>query len=119
MKTIGADKAFDVIKSELEDGMYKVILPTCDTDRHVEVIERMTTFVKERLGLVRLHIPYKRIPKTVCYRDCQLCHNTTQFYPKGRRRPPYPIAQGNNSWETILPTGTMHWPICTRNGGRE
>ena len=46
--TIGADKAFDAIKSELEDAPYNVSLTTCDADRHVEVVERMIRFVKKK-----------------------------------------------------------------------
>ena len=61
--TIGADKAFDAVKSELEDAPYNVSLTTCDADRHVEVVERMIRFVKERIRTVCLAMPYKSIPK--------------------------------------------------------
>ena len=61
--TIGADKAFDCIKSELQDVPYQVALTTCDANRHVEVIERMIRFLKERIRVVRLQMPYKRIPR--------------------------------------------------------
>ena len=39
--SIGADKAFDSIKSNLKDEPSKVILTMCDADWHTEVIERM------------------------------------------------------------------------------
>ena len=61
--TIGADKAFDAVKSELEDAPYNVSLTTCDADRHVEVVERTIRFVKERIRTVLLGMPYKSIPK--------------------------------------------------------
>ena len=61
--SIGTDKAFKLIKSELEDKPYRVVLTTCDTDQHVKITERMIRFVKERIGVVRLAIPYKIIPK--------------------------------------------------------
>lgn len=63
VKTIGADKALNAIKLELEDDPYKVILTTWGNDRYVEVFERMIRFAMERIRLVRLDMPYKRIPK--------------------------------------------------------
>ena len=61
--TIGVDKAFNAIKSELEDAPYNVSLTTCDADRHVEVVKRMIRFVKERIRTINLAMPYKTIPK--------------------------------------------------------
>ena len=61
--SIGADKAFDPIESELKDEPYNVALIACDADCHVEFVERMVRFVKERIQVVRLTIPYKTIPK--------------------------------------------------------
>ena len=58
MATIGADKAFYCIKSELQDVPYQVELTTCDADRHVEVIEGMIRFLKERIRVVCLQMPY-------------------------------------------------------------
>ena len=55
--TIGANKAFNAVKSELEVAPYNVSLTTCDADRHVEVVERMIRFVKERIQTVRLAMP--------------------------------------------------------------
>ena len=60
---IGIDKAFESIKSELEYKPYMVILTTCNVDCHVEVIERMIIFVKERICVVRLAMLSKTIPK--------------------------------------------------------
>ena len=39
--TIGTDKAFDSIKSELHDNPYQVTLTICNAYQHVEVKERM------------------------------------------------------------------------------
>ena len=61
--SIGADKAFDAIESELKDEPYKVTLTPCDANRHVEFVERMIRFVKERIHTVRVAMPYKTIPK--------------------------------------------------------
>ena len=61
--TIGADKAFDCIKSELQDGPYQVSLTTCDSNRHVEVIERMIRFLKEQVRVIHLQRPYKKVPR--------------------------------------------------------
>ena len=58
-----SDKDFDAVKSELANEPYNVILTTCDADRHVEVIERMIRFVKERVRAVRLDMPFRKIPK--------------------------------------------------------
>ena len=60
--TIGGDNAFDPIKSELEDEPYNVTLDTCDANRHVEVVERMISFTKERIRAVRVAMPYERLP---------------------------------------------------------
>ena len=61
--TISADGAFDPIKSELKDEPYNVKLSTCDADCHVEFVERMIKFVKERIRVVQVAMPYKTIPK--------------------------------------------------------
>ena len=60
---ISADKVFESIRSELEDKPYQVILTTCDTKNHIEVIERMIKFVKERIYVIQLAMPFKMIPK--------------------------------------------------------
>ena len=60
--TIGGDNAFEPIKSELEDEPYNVTLDTCDANRHVEVVERMIRFTKERIRAVRVAMPYERLP---------------------------------------------------------
>ena len=56
VKTIGTNKAFDVIKSVQKDDPYKVALSTCDVGRHVVVVKRMIRFIKERIRVVRLDI---------------------------------------------------------------
>ena len=61
--SIGADKTFDTIESEIKDEPYNVTLTTCDDNQHVEYVERMIRFVKERIRTVRVVIPYKAIPK--------------------------------------------------------
>ena len=61
--SIGADKAFDSIKSILEDKLYQVALTTCDDNQYVEIIERTIGSVKERIQVVRLAMPYTTIPK--------------------------------------------------------
>ena len=61
--SIGADKAFDAIEAELKNEPYNVTLTTCVADRHVEFVERMIRFVKERIRTVRVTMPYKTIPK--------------------------------------------------------
>ena len=61
--SIGADKAFDAVESEIKDEPYNVTLTTCDADRHVEFVKRMLRFVKERIRTVRLAMPYKVLPK--------------------------------------------------------
>ena len=61
--SIGADKAFDAVEYEIKDEPYNVTLTTCDADRHVEFVERMIRFMKERIRTVRIAIPYKTIPK--------------------------------------------------------
>ena len=60
--SIGGDNAFDAIKSELKDEPYNVTLDTCDANRHVEVVERMIRFTKERIRAVRVAMPYDRLP---------------------------------------------------------
>ena len=60
--TIGANKAFDAVKSELEDAPYNVSLTTCDADLYVEVVEWMIHFMKERIRTVCLAMPYKTFP---------------------------------------------------------
>ena len=60
--SIGVDKAFDAIESEIKDEPYNVTLTTCDADRHVEYVERMIRFVKERIRIVRVTMPYKSSP---------------------------------------------------------
>ena len=47
--SISADKAFDAIESKIKDEPYNVALTTCDTNCHVEYVERMIHFVKERI----------------------------------------------------------------------
>ena len=47
--SIGTDKAFESIKSELEDKLYQIALTTCDANRYVKVIERMIRFEKKRI----------------------------------------------------------------------
>ena len=61
--SIGATKAFDLIESELKDEPYNVTLTTCDADCHVECVERIIQFVKERIKTVRIAMSYKTIPK--------------------------------------------------------
>ena len=61
--SIGANIAFNSIKSVLKDKPYQISLTTCDADWHVEMIERMIRFVKERIQVVRLAMPYTTIPK--------------------------------------------------------
>ena len=39
--SIGTDKAFDAVESEIKDKPYNVTLTTCDADRHGEFVERM------------------------------------------------------------------------------
>ena len=60
--SIGGDNAFDAIKSELKDEPYNVTLDTCDANRHVEVVERMICFTKERIRAVRVAMPYDYLP---------------------------------------------------------
>ena len=60
--SIGGDNAFDAIKSELKNEPYNVTLDTCDANRHVEVVERMIRFTKERIRAVRVAMPYDRLP---------------------------------------------------------
>ena len=45
--SIGADRAFDAVEFGIKDEPYNVTLTTCDVDRHVEYVERMSRFVKE------------------------------------------------------------------------
>lgn len=45
---IGTEKAFESIKSRVKDKPHQVTLTTRDTDRHVEVIERMIRFAREK-----------------------------------------------------------------------
>ena len=47
--SIGIDKAFEAIESEIKDEPYNVTLTTCDADCHVEFVERMIRFVKEQI----------------------------------------------------------------------
>ena len=62
--SIGADKVFDLIKSILKGKLYQIAsLITCNANQHVEVIEIMLRFVKERIRVVRLAMPYTTIPK--------------------------------------------------------
>lgn len=51
---VGANKAFEFFKSELKDKPYQFTLTTCDTDWHVEVIEKMIRYVEERVRIVQL-----------------------------------------------------------------
>ena len=51
--SISADKEFDSIKSILEDKPYQIALTTCNADQHVETIEGMIRFVKERIRVVQ------------------------------------------------------------------
>ena len=60
--SIGTDKAFDTIESEIKDEPYNVTLTTCDADHQVEYVERMIRFVKERIRIVRVTMPYKSSP---------------------------------------------------------
>ena len=59
--SIGTDKAFNSIKSELKDKPNQVTLTTYDANRHVERTERMIQFSKERIHAVQLD--YKTILK--------------------------------------------------------
>ena len=61
--SIGANKAFDSIKSILKDKLYQISLTTCDANQHVKVIERIIRFVTERIQVVRLAMLYTTIPK--------------------------------------------------------
>lgn len=45
---ISGDKAFEYIKSELEDKPYQVTLTTSGTDYHIEAIGRMVRLLKEK-----------------------------------------------------------------------
>ena len=47
--SIGGDKVFDTVESEIKDKPYNVTLTTCDADRHVELAKRKIRFVKERI----------------------------------------------------------------------
>lgn len=60
---IGADKAFESIKSELKDETQQVILTTYNADYHVEVIEMMIRFIKEKFRVIHLAMLYKTISK--------------------------------------------------------
>ena len=78
--SIGADKVFDPIGSELKDEPYKVTLTTCDADCHVEYVERMTWFMKERIQAVKYAMPYETIPKRLKNCDglpCRYPHKLT------------------------------------------
>jgi hypothetical protein len=59
---IESDGLFEAVRQELQDKPYQVALITCDADRHVETIERQIRFVKERIGSVRMMLPYKKLP---------------------------------------------------------
>ena len=61
--SIGTDKAFDAVESEIKYEPYNITLTTCDANRHVEYVERMIRFVKEQIRTVRIAMPYKTIPK--------------------------------------------------------
>ena len=47
--SIDVDKAFDSIKSKLENEQYKNTLLMCGINQHIEVIERIIQFVNERI----------------------------------------------------------------------
>lgn len=61
--TIGVDKTFESIKSELENKPYQVSLTTYNANRYVQVIKRMIKFVNERIRVVQLVMPYEIILK--------------------------------------------------------
>jgi hypothetical protein len=61
--TIEVDGAFESIKHELQAEPYKITLTTCEADRHVKIVKRQIRFLKERIGAVRMMMPYKKIPK--------------------------------------------------------
>ena len=61
--SIGADKAFDAIESEIKNEQYNVTLTTFDADSHVECVERMIQFLKEQIHTIKVTMPYKTIPK--------------------------------------------------------
>jgi hypothetical protein len=61
--SIKADGAFESIKHELQDKPYNAVLTTCDADRQVKTVKRQIRFLKERIRVVRVMMPYKKIPK--------------------------------------------------------
>ena len=61
--SIGANKAFNSVKSILKDKLYQIALTMCNAIWHIEVIERMIRFVKERIRVVWLAMTYTTIPK--------------------------------------------------------
>ena len=63
--SIRADKVFDSIKSKHKDELYNVTLTTCDTNHHVEIIERMNQFVKERISSCAFSYAVYHHPKNV------------------------------------------------------
>lgn len=57
MKMIYADRAFESCETELsEQGIHLVC---CDTNAHVQFVERGIIFVKERIWCVRSMLPSK------------------------------------------------------------
>ena len=81
--SIGADKAFDAIVSEIKDEPYNVTLTTCDANYHVEDVERMIRFMKEQIQTVRVAMLYKTIPKRMTN---EMVHRViiTAFFPLGK-----------------------------------
>lgn len=61
--SIGVDKSFDAVKYILKDKPYQISLATCNVNQHSKTIERTIRFVKERIRVVRLAMPYTIIPK--------------------------------------------------------
>ena len=82
--SIGAEKAFDAIESEIKDEPYNVTLTTCDTNRHVEYVERMIRFVKERIHTVRVAMPYKTILKCMTIEMVHRVIILTNLIPRKR-----------------------------------
>ena len=61
--SIGANKAFNAVESEIKEKPYNMALTTCNADRHVEFVKRMIRFVKEQIRAGRLSMLFKNVPK--------------------------------------------------------
>ena len=112
--SIGPDKAFDAIESEIKNEPYDVTLTTCDADRHVEYIERMISFVKEQIRTMRVVMPYKIIPKCM---TIEMIHCVIILMNALRRKGsldsillPREIRTGE-----IQMSYYLHWTIYSRN----